>query len=173
MRMFKLYGAKVLAAAIALSVAPMAVPAGVPVVGIASAEAQYYGGGRHWRGDDGYYRGGDGYYRGGGDGYRGDRGYRRHRGNSGGAAIAGAVIGLGLGAAIASANQPRYIYREQPRYYRDAPVYYRPAPRAVYAGGRYEPWSRSWYNYCSARYRSFDPGSGTFQPYNGPRQFCR
>ncbi|HDO52517.1 MAG TPA: BA14K family protein, partial [Rhizobiales bacterium] len=29
------------------------------------------------------------------------------------------------------------------------------------------------YNYCSQRYRSFDPRSGTFQPYNGPRRLCR
>ncbi|KQT80318.1 hypothetical protein ASG54_06980 [Aureimonas sp. Leaf460] len=167
-----------IAAAVALSVAPLAIPASVPVVGISQAQAQYYGEGRHWRGDRDFYRGdrdfyrGDrGYYRGDRGYYRGDRGYR-HRNNNG-AAIAAGVIGLGLGAAIASAAQPRYVYRDAPVYYRDAPVRYRPAPRAVYAGGRYEPWSRAWYNYCSARYRSFDGRSGTFQPYNGPRQFCR
>ncbi|KQT50885.1 hypothetical protein ASG43_06410 [Aureimonas sp. Leaf454] len=166
MRMFKFLGAKVMAVAIALSVAPAAIPSNVPVIGVSQAQAQYYGEGRHWRGGGGW-RGDRGSYRGGRGYYRGDRGYyRHHRRGNGGAAIAGAVIGLGLGAAIASANQPRYVYR-------DAPTYYRAAPRAVYSGGRYEPWSRAWYNYCSARYRSFDPGSGTFQPYNGPRQFCR
>lgn len=173
MRILKTIGAKVIAATLALSVAPIAVPSNVPVIGISQASAQYYGEGRHWRGDRGYYRGDRGYYRGDRGYYRGDRGYRRHH-NNGGAALAAGVIGLGLGAAIASANQPRYVYRDSPRYvYRDAPVYHRAAPRAVYAGGRYEPWSRAWYNYCSARYRSFDGRSGTFQPYNGPRQFCR
>lgn len=172
MRILKTLGAKVFAAAVAFSVAPMAIPASVPVIGVSQAQAQYYGEGRHWRGGGGpgYYRGDRGYYGGDRGYYRGDRGYR-HRNNNG-AAIAAGVIGLGIGAAIASANQPRY-YRDAPVYYRDAPVHYRAAPRAVYAGGRYEPWSRSWYNYCSARYRSFDGSSGTFQPYNGPRQFCR
>ncbi len=57
---------------------------------------------------------------------------------------------------------PRY-YR--PRYrppYRPAPRYYRPAPRY---GCNYRA--------CSARYRSFDPRSCTYQPYNGPRRRCR
>jgi len=165
MRIARMLGGKVMAVAIALTMLPAAIPANVPLVGTSQAKADpYWGGGgyRHYRGGPGYYRGGPRYY-GGGPGYYGGPRYYgggpryyRHRHNNGGAAIAGAILGLGVGAAIASANQPRYV---APRY--AAPAY---GPR---------PWTRDWYQYCSARYRSFDPGSGTFQPYNGPRQLCR
>lgn len=157
MRLFKLFGTKVLAAAIAFSVVPAAIPSNVPVVGVSKAEAQsrYYRGGRGFNGNRGYYRGRD-YDRGRGYGNRRYYGGRRYgrRGN-GGAAVAGAIIGLGVGAAIASANQPRY--------YRSAPSY----------SGSYAFRSPEWYDYCASRYRSFDPRSGTYQPYNGPRRVCR
>ena len=45
-------------------------------------------------------------------------------------------------------------------------------PVVVY-DDRPAPWTREWYAYCSSKYRSFDPASGTFQPYHGPRQLCR
>jgi len=153
-------GSKILAGALALTLLPAALPSQTPLVGVTAAHAQYYGRGgyyggpRHYR-DRGFYRGGHrGYY--GGPRYYGGRHYGHRRGN-GGAALAGAIVGLGVGAAIASSAQPRYY--EAPRY--AAPAY------------RARPWTRDWYRYCAARYRSFDPGSGTFQPYNGPRQLCR
>lgn len=156
----KMFGAKVLAGALALTLLPAAIPAQTPLVGVTAAKADpfyrgyggYYGGGpRYWRGHrGGYYGGPRGYY-------GGHRGYYRHRRGSAGPAIAGAIVGLGVGAAIASSAQPRYY--AAPRY--AAPAY---GPR---------PWTREWYNYCAARYRSFDARSGTFQPYNGPRQLCR
>lgn len=38
----------------------------------------------------------------------------------------------------------------------------------------YEPWTDEWFAYCEAKYRSFNPADGTFQPYGGvPRQLCR
>lgn len=79
------------------------------------------------------------------------RHYRRHRhgGDAAAAGIIGGIIGLGVGAAIA--NQP--------------------PPRRVY--GHPRPWTDAWYAYCSRKYRSFDPRSGTFQPYHGPRTLCR
>ena len=40
---------------------------------------------------------------------------------------------------------------------------YRPA----YASGA------AWYRYCAARYRSFDPASGTYMGYDGHRHRCR
>ncbi len=54
-----------------------------------------------------------------------------------------------------------------------------PGPRAIgkevyvndYAGGL-EPWSPEWYDYCSDRYRSFSPRSGTFVGYDGREHFC-
>ncbi|WP_153005329.1 BA14K family protein [Aureimonas ureilytica] len=168
MRIVRMLGGKVLAAAIALTMLPAAVPAQVPLVGVSTAKADPYWGGygrHHYRGGPGYYGGpryygGQGYY-GGPRYYEGGPRYYRHRHNNGGAAIAGAILGLGVGAAIASANQPRYV---APRY---------AAPRYAAPAYGLRPWSRDWYRYCSSRYRSFDPGSGTFQPYNGPRQFCR
>jgi hypothetical protein len=62
---------------------------------------------RDWHGGGGYNRGG--YY---------------HRGGNGaGAAVAAGIIGLGIGAAIASSNRPYYA----------PPSYYAPPP-AVYYG---------------------------------------
>jgi len=160
------FGAKVLAGALAFALLPAAIPSQAPIIGVSSAHADpfyrgygggYYGGGR------GYYRGGRGYYGGPRAYYGGPRGYYPrgryygHRRSSAGPAIAGAIVGLGVGAAIASAAQPRYY--GAPRY--AAPAY----------GVR--PWTRDWYAYCANRYRSFDARSGTFQPYNGPRQLCR
>jgi hypothetical protein len=97
--------------------------------------------------------------------------HRHHGGDALAAGVVGLAAGMIAGAAIASPPAPRYYY------YDDAPrrVYYRPAyvyERPVYVGG-YEPWSRSWYRYCSNRYRSFDPQSGTFVGYDGREHFCR
>lgn len=58
-----------------------------------------------------------------------------HHGNAAGAALVGGIIGLGVGAAIASSNNDRY-YRD--RYYNDG--YY--APRAY--GYRYDYRPRCW-----------------------------
>jgi hypothetical protein len=155
MRILKSLATRVLAVALAFSVVPAAIPANVPVVGISKAEARDRGGPPRWhRGN--LHRGGRD-YRGGRRHYRGGRYYgnnrryynRRHRNNSG-AVIGGAILGLGLGAAIANSNQPR-----------------------AYRGGSYAVRSQAWYDSCSARYRSFDPRSGTYQPNNGPRRMCR
>ncbi|MEP9374012.1 BA14K family protein [Mesorhizobium sp. KR1-2] len=35
-----------------------------------------------------------------------------------------------------------------------------------------QPWSPQWYTYCQNRYRSFDPGSGTFTGYDGRKHLC-
>jgi len=168
MRIPKIIGGKLVAIALALTMLPAALPTTTPLVGVSSAKADpfYRGGGGHYGGGYGprsYGRGhyGGHRYYGGPRYYGGGRDYYRHRGNRGGSALAGAIVGLGVGAAIASAAQPRYY--DAPRY---APRYAAPAYAA-------RPWTRDWYRYCAARYRSFDPGSGTFQPYNGPRQLCR
>jgi hypothetical protein len=107
--------------------------------------------------------------------------HRRHRANTGDVVAAG-VLGLAAGALIAgSANRQAYvIYRyDEPRYVRPRPVYERPVrvyerPRPVYVErySSFEPWTRDWYRYCSDRYRSFDPNTGTFVGYDGVRRFC-
>jgi len=86
-----------------------------------------------------------GYYR----GYRGGH-YRRDRG---GAVAAGVIGGLALGAilgAAASAPPP-------------APGYY----------GRPYAVDSDWLAYCSSKYRSFDPRSGTYLGYDGLRHPCQ
>lgn len=107
----------------------------------------------------------------------------RQRDYRGGDMLAAGVLGLATGALIAGAARPAPIYRE--RYYDDgyyAPppvVYERPVrvyeqPRRVYVEryATFEPWTNEWYRYCSDRYRSFDPSSGTFVGYDGVRRFC-
>lgn len=98
-------------------------------------------------------------------------GYYHHHNNAGGVIAAGA-LGVAAGAVIGSvlAPPPAPVYVE-PAYVEPAyPTYYRPAPRVVYAAP--QPWSRAWYDACSARYRSFDPRSGTFIGYDGASHFC-
>ncbi|MDO9633063.1 MAG: BA14K family protein, partial [Humidesulfovibrio sp.] len=157
MKLFRSLAFKTLAVAVALSFAPATASLPLsPLVGVSAAKAdpgwnkrRHYSGNRHYRGGRGYYDNRR-YY-----------GNRRYRGSdAGAAAVIGGIVGLGLGAAIAS--QPRYV-EPAPRYYRAAPVY----------AGAPRPWTGEWYRYCAARYRSFDANSGTFQPYHGPRQLCR
>jgi len=93
--------------------------------------------------------------------------YRRHYGHGGdeaGAAVAGGIIGLALGAAIASGSRDRYydddyyydrryrhprtrvyVYQSYPRYYGgwDRPYYRHYYPRGYYGGG-YGGYYRGW-----------------------------
>ena len=66
----------------------------------------------------------------------------------------GAIAGLAVGA-IATHNARHHHY----------------APRPYY--GRPAPWTAAWYDYCSARYRSFNPHTGYFITYSGRARFCR
>ena len=68
-------------------------------------------------------------------------------------------------------------YYEEPEYVEE---YYAPPPRRReyrherrVSYGAPRPWSKAWYRYCANKYRSFDPGDGTFQPYEGGRRLCR
>ncbi|MBY3594691.1 BA14K family protein [Rhizobium bangladeshense] len=119
-----------------------------------------------------------------------DRHWRRNDALVGGAV--GLATGLIVGSAIANANngpvydEPRYIDPPyEPDYYEAAPVYR--APRRVYveepryverpryyapARATVEPWTPQWERYCSYRYRSFDPRSGTYIGYDGRSHFC-
>jgi hypothetical protein len=97
------------------------------------------------------------------------------------AAVAGAVIGLAIGAIIAS-EANRHDHRAN--RYRSHATPPQPAPRQqsrASVGNQVarqstiapEPFTDAWYEYCADRYRSFDPATGTFQPYEGPRKLCR
>ena len=76
------------------------------------------------------------------------------------------LLGFGVGAIIGSTLAPREVYVVPPP----------PPPPAYYYGPvAYgpPPWTPDWYAYCSARYRSFDPGTGYFMGYDGYPHFCR
>jgi hypothetical protein len=86
----------------------------------------------------------DDWHHGGWQGYH-------HKGGNGaavGAAIAGGIIGLGLGAAIAS--NP-YNYAPPPSYYAPPPSYYAPPPGVYYGNpypyGYYAPPPGVYYGY--------------------------
>jgi hypothetical protein len=104
-------------------------------------------------------------------------GYYGHRYNNNGDLVAAGVLGLAVGALAAGiATAPRApVYYEEyvppRRVYRTAPPrYYVEEPRVAYA---LEPWSPEWYDYCSGRYRSFNPRTGTFTGYDGVTRFCQ
>jgi len=74
------------------------------------------------------------------DNWRGYRGHHDHsyHGNPAAAAIIGGLVGLGVGAAIASGGgyyaPPPAYYGPPPAYYAPPPGYYTPPPPAVYYG---------------------------------------
>ncbi|PTW58736.1 outer membrane protein with glycine zipper [Breoghania corrubedonensis] len=86
----------------------------------------------------------------------------------------GAAIGSGVGA-IAGAGKSssdwnrnyRYAYDDCMRGARRGP------PPARQGGGRFEPWSPAWHDYCSRKYRSFNPRTGYYTTYGGEQRFCR
>ncbi len=98
-------------------------------------------------------------------------GYYHHDNSDAWAAGAvGLAAGALLGGALAQSSQPQVIYRDYDDGYYQRPVrVYREAP--AYYGGA-QPWSREWYRYCSTRYRSFNPETGTFRGYDGRDYFC-
>lgn len=107
-----------------------------------------------------------------GNGYRGHRPprhvYRNHRNNDG---IALGIIGLGVGAIIGGAianshNNPPVVHRPAPN------IRQYDRPRVVNGGGSFEPWTKSWFRYCSNKYRSFNASTGTFRGYDGRDHFC-
>jgi hypothetical protein len=113
---------------------------------VASDYAQYRGRGRYYAGR-GYYGPRGGYY--GRPGYYYGRPYGYYRRDYGGAAaagVAGLAAGALIGGAIASQQAPV------------APAYGAADPNTV--------------AYCSQRYRSYDPASGTYLGYDGVRRPC-
>jgi hypothetical protein len=84
-----------------------------------------------------------------------------HRGG-GGAAIGGFVAGALIGGALASSQRGYYGpgYGYGPGYAYGPPAY---AP--AYSGG-------DEVGYCMSRFKSYDPGSGTYLGYDGLRHPC-
>jgi hypothetical protein len=89
--------------------------------------------------------------------------YWRHRdrgGDTAAGALIGGVIGLGLGAAIASSNRDRYYDRNYyDRGYYDDRAYYAPPPRVIYRERYYAPPPPRVYYEPRGYYRGYDaPG---------------
>lgn len=91
--------------------------------------------------------------------------------NGGKGAGRGAAIGGGagaLGGAIHESRAWRSAYNRA--YHRCMNASYR-AP--ANAGYRPRPWTEEWYDYCAAKYRSFNPETGRYLSYSGKYRQCR
>jgi hypothetical protein len=88
---------------------------------------------------------------------------RRHRQSDEDLAIG--ILGLATGIIIGGA-----IVGDDRRYAPPPPPRYRPHRPHRYDYVR--AWSPEWYQWCSARYRSFNPRTGFFVARDGVRQFC-
>jgi hypothetical protein len=85
----------------------------------------------------------------------------------------GAAWGAGAGAvggAVRSSREWRYADDSEYDHCMRRANYRRPAPRPSRAP---EPWTDAWYDYCSAKYRSFDEETGYYRAYSGNLRFCR
>lgn len=113
-----------------------------------------------------------------GERWRHHGGRQVHQHDDSGALVAAGILGLAVGAIAAGvASQPRRVYDDPYRQAQRDRYYYPPAPGyRDYSydrhAGAYEPWSPEWYRYCSQRYRSFDPRTGTFFIRPGVERFC-
>jgi hypothetical protein len=83
-------------------------------------------------------------------------------------------FGAGLlgGAIIGGALARPYYYGPGPYYYGPPGPYYYGPPAPAYAPPPPGPGPGNPVAYCSARYKSYDPASGTFLGYDGVRHPC-
>jgi len=106
------------------------------------------------------------------------------------AAIAAGIIGLAAGAIIASQASKNRRYNKQSTYTAPTqqPTYQYDAPQRqsldTYTSSNepevitfrdtasLEPWTPGWQEWCNARYRSFNPNTGTYRGFDGLDHFC-
>lgn len=92
--------------------------------------------------------------------------------NGGKGAGRGAAIGGGAGAvggAIHESHAWQSAYNHA--YRRCMNASYRAPVRAGHR--RPKPWTAEWYDYCAAKYRSFNPETGRYRTYSGKYRRCR
>jgi hypothetical protein len=82
----------------------------------------------------------------------------------------GAAIGGGLGAFGGAVHESQAWQRAYDEAYSRCMAASHGAPAAY---ERPEPWSDEWYDYCSAKYRSFNPDTGRYRTYSGKYRLCR
>lgn len=80
----------------------------------------------------------------------------------------GAIIGGSLGTASGLAHGADAAERAYHRAYADCMAERRARPVSAAPA----PWSEEWYEYCAAKYRSFDPDTGQFTTYSGRKKLC-
>ena len=86
------------------------------------------------------------------------------------AGAAGFALGTFLGAA-ARPHHPAYVHYRHPHVYH--PHVYRPRVHVHRPVVRvYRPWTRPWFHYCAAKYRSFNRHTGYYVTFGGHRRFC-
>jgi len=110
------------------------------------------GGGQRSRPYSGPPARGWGYGRGYGGGFWPGRGY----GGEFTGGILGGIVGGAIGSIFAPEPEPPVVIVQQP------PPSEGPAA-----------WSPEWFAYCTARYKSFEPQTGTFTGYDGIKYFCK
>ncbi len=84
----------------------------------------------------------------------------------------GAAIGAGAGALGGALHQSASWQDAYNHYYR---VCMRNARQRQPARANYrpQPWTDEWYDYCAAKYRSFNPETGRYKTYSGRYRLCR
>lgn len=142
----KLAAALLCSAGIALTAtAASAMPANLALKNAAPGAVETVRWGGHWHG---------GGWRGGGWGW----------------GLGGFAAGAIIGSAIAS---PYYYGGYYPYGYGAYPAYDYPPPAPYYGGPAYGgPVGGGDVSYCAQRYRSYDPGTGTFLGFDGQRHPC-
>ena len=83
----------------------------------------------------------------------------------------GAIIGGSTGAVGSAVGTAGPWQRYYDRAYDDCIDRYEPV--RAYSNDAIEPWSDEWFDYCRARYRSFNARTGTFTGYDGIKYFCQ
>jgi len=87
----------------------------------------------------------------------------------------GALIGGSTGAVIGTDRENR----RYEAFYQDAyadcmqRASNTAQPTAAHSAYAPEPWTEDWYDYCAAKYRSFNPETGEFLAYSGEYKQCR
>lgn len=91
----------------------------------------------------------------------------------------GAIIGGSTGAVGSAVGTAGPWQRYYDRAYDDCIERYEPVrapvrePVRAYGNDAIEPWTDEWFDYCRARYRSFNARTGTFTGYDGVKYFCQ
>ncbi|EJF75666.1 BA14K family protein [Bartonella alsatica] len=106
--------------------------------------------------------------------------YRGNSGNSGDT-LAASVLGLAAGAILGNIlkqpQQPQIVYQVPPQnrvIYQEVPqnkMVYQVQQTMEYQPTK-QPWTTAWLEYCTKKYRSFNPKTGTFRGYDGLNHFC-